>query len=137
MTKKGGIGRIMNDIKNVAKQAKSRLKTNFWQKCKDDIDKGTLQAKTLGLNENKVKDSLKMKVKSVISGEKQDEFYLKVKKILDEEGEVYDIIGRLTDKQYYATLNYEEKQRYTLELSGKYLRALEKYKKESLLSVKI
>ena len=127
----------MNDIKNVAKQAKSRLKTNFWQKCKDDIDKGTLQAKTLGLNENKVKDSLKMKVKSVISGEKQDEFYLKVKKILDEEGEVYDIIGRLTDKQYYATLNYEEKQRYTLELSGKYLRALEKYKKESLLSVKI
>lgn len=127
----------MNDIKNVAKQAKSRLKTNFWQKCKDDIDKGTLQAKTLGLNENKVKDSLKMKVKSVISGEKQDEFYLKVKKILDEEGEVYDIIGRLTDKQYFATLNYEEKQRYTLELSGKYLRALEKYKKESLLSVKI
>ena len=127
----------MNDIKNVAKQAKSRLKTNFWQKCKDDIDKETLQAKTLGLNENKVKDSLKMKVKSVISGEKQDEFYLKVKKILDEEGEVYDIIGRLTDKQYFATLNYEEKQRYTLELSGKYLRALEKYKKESLLSVKI
>jgi len=127
----------MNDIKNVAKQAKSRLKTNFWQKCKDDIDKGTLQAKTLGLNENKVKDSLKMKVKSAISGEKQDEFYLKVKKILDEEGEVYDIIGRLTDKQYFATLNYEEKQRYTLELSGKYLRALEKYKKESLLSVKI
>lgn len=127
----------MNDIKSVAKQAKSRLKTNFWEKCKQDALRTAETARTLGINENKAKDNFKMQVKNKLSGEKQDEFYLRVKKILDEEGEVSDIIGRLTDKEHFARLSYEEKQRYTLELSGKYLRALEKYKKERVLSVKI
>jgi hypothetical protein len=36
----------------------------------------------------------------------------------------------LTDKEYYATLSYEEKQRYTLNLSEKYLRALERFREE-------
>lgn len=127
----------MNDIKNIARQAKSRLKNNFWDKCKDDIKTGTAKARDLGINENKVKDSIKSKVKSALAGEKQDEFYLKVKKILDEEGEVSDIIGRLTDREYFNTLDYSERQRYTLQLSAKYLAALEKYKKESVLSAKI
>ena len=46
------------------------------------------------------------------------------------DGEVSDAIGRLTDKAYYATLSYDEKQRYTLSLSEKYLRALERFRKE-------
>ena len=46
------------------------------------------------------------------------------------EGEVSDAIGRLTDKRYYETLSYSEKQRYTLDLSEKYLRALERFKRE-------
>ena len=46
------------------------------------------------------------------------------------EGEVSDAIGRLTDKEYFNTLSYEEKQRYTLSLSEKYLRALERFRKE-------
>jgi hypothetical protein len=46
------------------------------------------------------------------------------------EGEVSDAIGRLTDKEYYATLSYEEQQRYTLSLSQRYLRALERFRAE-------
>ncbi len=49
---------------------------------------------------------------------------------MDEHGEVSDAIGRLTDKEYFQTLSYEERQRYTMELSSKYLAALEKYRKE-------
>jgi hypothetical protein len=45
-------------------------------------------------------------------------------------GEVSDAIGRLTDKPYFETLSYEEKQRYTLALSEKYLRALERFRRE-------
>ena len=80
--------------------------------------------------QGKVKSDLYAKVKSSIKGEVYDDFYLKVKALLDEYGEVSDAIGRLTDKQYFATLNYEERQRYTMELSAKYLAALEKYRKE-------
>ena len=42
-----------------------------------------------------------------------------------------DAIGRLTDREYYETLSYEEKQRYNLSLSERYLRALERFRRES------
>ena len=40
------------------------------------------------------------------------------------------LIGRLTDKEYYESLNYEEKQRYSLSLSERYLKAVERYNAE-------
>ena len=125
----------MEDIKNLAHAAKQRLKNNFWEDCKRNFDAGAVQAKALWLNEVKVKSTLKTRVKSEIKGEKQDAFYLRVKALLDAEGEVSDAIGRLTDREYYETLSYEEKQRYTLALSTKYLRALEKYRKEKELGI--
>ena len=120
----------MEDLKNLAHAAKQRLKNNFWEERKKDIAEGTSQARAMGLNEGKVKSTLHTRVQSEIKGEKQDEFYLKVKALLDKEGEVSDAIGRLTDKAYFDTLSYEEKQRYTLTLSSKYLAALEKYRRE-------
>ena len=68
--------------------------------------------------------------------EEKEEFYLKVKGILETEGEVSNAIGRLTDKEYFETLSYEEKQRYTLSLSEKYLQAVERYRKEMALEIK-
>lgn len=114
----------------MAKEAKNRLKSNYWADCKENIAKNTSAAKSLGLSEVKVKSSIKNRVKNEIKGEKYDGFYLRVKELLDTEGEVSDAIGRLTDKEYYSTLSYEEKQRYNLELSSKYLEALQRYRKE-------
>ncbi len=108
---------------------------NFWEECKRNIDEGTFQAREKGLNEVRVKSSLRGKVESEIKGEKQDEFYLKVKSLLEREGEVSDALGRLTDRAYYDTLSYEERQRYTLKLSEKYLQALEKYRREKSLGL--
>ena len=88
------------------------------------------RAKEQGLNENEAGRYLKSRVSSSIAGEKEDDFYLKVKKMLLQEGEVSDAIGRLTDKEYYDSLSYEEKQRYTLSLSERYLRALERFRRE-------
>lgn len=125
----------MEDIKNLAQAAKQRLKNNFWEDRRKNLDEGAMQAKALGLNETKVKSTLQTRVKSEIKGEKQDGFYLKVKNLLDAEGEVSDAIGRLTDKEYYDTLSYEEKQRYTLSLSANYIKALEKYRREKELGI--
>ncbi len=125
----------MDDIKNMARAAKQRLKNNFWEDCKRNLDAGAYQAREQGLNEVKVKSTLHGRVKSEIKGEKQDEFYLKVKRLLEEEGEVSDALGRLTDRVYYDTLSYEEKQRYTMQLSNKYLKALEKYRKEKEIGI--
>lgn len=125
----------MSDIKAMAKAAKQRLKNNFWDECKKNIDEGELYAREKGLNEIKYKSGVKGKVQKEIKGEKQDEFYIKVKKLLDEEGEVSDAIGRLTDREYFETLSYEDKQRYIFRLSAKYRQALERYKKEKELGL--
>ena len=42
-------------------------------------------------------------------GGKGRRVYLKVKTLLTTEGEVSDAIGRLTDREYYNSLSYEEK----------------------------
>ena len=125
----------MDDIIDMARAAKKRLKNNYWADCKKNIDENTTEARMRGISEMKVKSTLSQRVKNEIKGEKQDEFYLKVKKLLDEEGEVSDAIGRLTDKEYYATLSYEEKQRYSFELSAKYLAALNRYRKEKEIGI--
>ena len=124
----------MEDFKCAAKRAKRRLKSGYWEKCKREAESAGARARRLGLNENKVKAGLYDKVRSDIRGEKPDDFYLRVKKLLDEYGEVSDAIGRLTDHDYYATLSYAEKQRYNLQLSEKYLKALEKYRREKQMT---
>lgn len=125
----------MENLKDMARAAKLRLKTNYWADCKRNIDENTTEAKLKGMNEMKVKSSLYDKVKSEIKGEKTDEFYLRVKLLLDTEGEVSDAIGRLTDREIYDKLTYEEKQRYSLDLSNRYLAALSRYRREKELGL--
>ena len=117
-------------LREEARRAKNRIKSGFWAERKENIDEQMEKARQQGLNESKVGRYFHNLVSKQIEGREEDEFYLKVKKMLLSDGEVSDAIGRLTDKEYYETLSYEEKQRYNLSLSEKYLRALERFRKE-------
>ena len=117
-------------LKSLAKEAKMRMKKGFWQQCEKELEDGRTLAKEQGINESKLESYYREKVTTQIKGEQVDEFYLKVRDLLLSEGEVSDAIGRLTDREYYNTLTYSEKQRYTLDLSERYLRALERFKRE-------
>ena len=117
-------------LREEARLAKRRIKSGFWKDCEADFSEKKEKAREQGLNESKAGRFFKTQVEAKIEGKKEDEFYLRVKEMLLTHGEVSDAIGRLTDKEYYATLSYEEKQRYTLTLSEKYLRALEKFRAE-------
>ena len=107
-----------------------RMKRGFWEKCERDLEECRRDARAQGISESKMERYFVGKVSDAIRGETPDDFYLKVKKLLLEEGEVSDAIGRLTDRAYYDSLSYEEKQRYTLELSEKYLEALKRFRRE-------
>ena len=124
----------MKTFKHLAKEAKKRLKSNFWQDYKQNLNQ------KLSLNEN-ISESEKSRVynyfqsKVVLSVKGASDtasefFYQRVKELLDTFGDVSDAIGRLTDKEYFSGLSYEQKQRYTLELSQKYIKAKERYYKE-------
>lgn len=119
-----------SSLREEARRAKLRMKNGFWKECQNDLNEQLKKAREQGVNESKAGRYFAEKVSMQIAGKKEDEFYLKVKEILLAEGEVSDAIGRLTDKPYYNSLSYEEKQRYTLALSEKYLRALERFRKE-------
>ncbi len=124
-------------IKQYCKEAKKRLKQGFWQRYHTELSEELDRAEKAGVSVSKVKEYYTQKVSGDIrKGKDESEtFYQKVKLILDEEGEVSNVISRLTDKSLYNTLSYEEQQRYNLELSEKYLKAVERYKKEKEVSV--
>ena len=123
-------------LKMLAKEAKLRMKKGFWKECEEELACERTRAKERGINESKMERYFAEKVTTKIRGESPDEFYLQVRDLLLTEGEVSDAIGRLTDKEYYMSLSYAEKQRYTLELSEKYLRALERFKREYEFEIK-
>ena len=124
-------------FKQYCREAKKRLKQGFWQKYHSELDKELLKAEQAGVSTSKVKEYYTKQVSGNIRYGNNDfeEFYLKVKRLLDEEGEISNAIGRLTDKKLYETLSYDEQQRYNLDLSEKYLKAVERYRKEKSLSV--
>lgn len=123
-------------LKQYAKEAKLRLKNGFWQNYHRDLDEKIERASEAGVAPSKVKEYYTYVVSENIKSRKddEDEFYCKVKKILDEEGEISDAIGRLTDKKEFENLSYAEKQKYTLTLSERYLKAVERYNREKSLS---
>ena len=118
-------------LKELAREAKGRLKSGFWSACREDLDRNLSSAREQGISETRVERFFADKLAAALGGEKEDEFYLRVKELLTTEGEVSDAIGRLTDREYYETLSYEEKQRYNLSLSERYLRALERFRRAS------
>ena len=127
----------LKSLKQYCREAKKRLKSGFWQNYRKNLSEELARAEQRGIASSKVKEYYAYKVSGDIKNTKDEfnEFYVKVKKLLDEEGEVSNAIGRLTDKEYFETLSYEEKQRYTLSLSEQYLKAVERYKKEKLLEI--
>lgn len=127
----------VKSLKQYCKEAKKRLKQGFWQNYHKNLTNEIARAEQNGISSSKIKEYYAIKVSGDIKNTKDefDAFYVKVKKMLDEEGEVSNAIGRLTDKEYFETLSYEEKQRYSLSLSEKYLKAVERYKKEKEIGV--
>lgn len=125
-------------LKQYCKEAKKRLKGGFWQSYQKDLSENIERAEKAGISTSKVKQYYAERVIENIKNrdEEKEEFYQKVKKLLLEEGETPNAIGRLTDVEHFNSLSYEEKQRYTLSLSEKYLEAIERFRKEQALEIK-
>jgi hypothetical protein len=114
------------------KLAKQRLRTGFWEECKESVNESVNKAKADGENSSNVIRYYKTRVTRVISGynEQKESFYLKVKSILDAYGEVSYIIGRLCDLEYMKTLNFQQREKYLSEIAAQYRECRERYDQE-------
>ena len=119
-------------IKQYAKEALKRMKSGFWQDYRKNLGLKVEQAQSNGVLASKVKEYYAERITENIKNDNEENelFYQKVKDILDTEGEISNAIGRLTDLEVYNRLDYDAKQRYSLELSSKYIKAVERYNKE-------
>ncbi len=124
-------------LKQYCKEAMQRMKKGFWEDYYKNLANDIEKASQTGLSADKVKQAYTTRFNEnvKVNDAEREEFYQKVKSLLDEHGAVSNAIGRLTDKEYYSKLSYEEQQRYTLELSEKYLKAVERYNREKLLNL--
>lgn len=127
----------MDNIKLLAKDAKKRLKSGFWEEHKDKIVQIKDKARSEGVETSNIIKYYQTRVIHNVKAKEDDSelFYTKVKAILDSVGEVSDIIGRLIDQEIYISLPYESKQKYVMELSDRYRVALNRYKKDKHLDV--
>ena len=108
------------------------MKSGYWDDFDRRLQNKIDDAKTEGNNPSKVKEFYVNRQLKEVNGKRSadEDFYNKVKLLLLEYGEVSDAIGRLIDKDIYENMTYEQRQRYTLEISNKYVEALERFKKE-------
>ena len=119
-------------IKSLAKMAKNRLRTGFWENYREDMHKKVKMAEEEGIGTSNIINYYKIKAEQSVNpvNESDEAFYNKVKHILDVYGDVGDMIGRLCDEELMNKMNFQQMQRYIFELGDKYLKARERYEKE-------
>jgi len=123
----------MSSFKQYAKEAKQRLKNNFWsevmlerQEFKQMEEEGT-NTQSLRIRQ---RQELKDKIYNA-NFESDEEFYCRVKEILTKETIVTNPIAMLTDKQALQSMTEQQKQAYLLKLSNRYQQAVERFNKEN------
>ncbi len=119
-------------FKSLAKEAKKRMKSGYWDNFDKELQSKKNLAEDVGVNPSHVAEYYMATTFNEVNGKRSsdEEFYNKVKKLLIEHGEVSNAIGRLVDHDVYDKMNYDQKQRYMLDLSNRYLEALERFRKE-------
>ena len=121
-------------IKKIANEAKSRLKSGYWEELYKNRDEDLLRAKELGASQELVRDVYKSRntraKREVIWGS----LYPVVRTIVEREarGEtVLNPIGLLINKAVFDALDGINKERYVLDLSEIYLEIRKEIELES------
>lgn len=123
----------MSSFKTYARQAKQRLRNNFWGEIIlernefKQMEQGG--ANTQGLLV-KQKQELRDRIYNT-NFESDEQFYLRVKQMLSTNEVITNPIAMLTDKKALQQMSEHQKQAYLLKLSNRYQQAVERFNRES------
>lgn len=123
-------------IKSLAKRAKGRLSNGFWSEYRENLEESPDDDRRQS-NKSEILNYYRIKAARELKDDEDEKFYEKVKSILDNYGDVSDIIGRLCDKEKIDQLGFEAMERYVFEICNKYLECRERYEKEKQYEVMI
>ncbi len=128
-----------SELKKRAMLAKQRLKMGYWQnllKERDDLitlNGNTAHAKAVAEEVRRKRFTRDNLISMDSEQAKEDEaFFLKVCKLLDEDDDPANPIGRLIDHDEYDNMDAMGKQKYVLYLSKKYREMKERYRLEKI-----
>ena len=133
----GNVKRSKGELRKLAQGAMKRMKSGYWQEAKEVKEAAKAQAAAEGRDtagvdnfyRSKFETDLKVTVMPV-----DDSMYLKVCKMLDNDSDITNPIAELVDKEKYAALDSNGKQRYIMMLSAKYQELSERYRLERKLN---
>ncbi|MFI3128937.1 MAG: hypothetical protein R3Y18_02620 [Bacillota bacterium] len=120
-------------FKQVAKDAVARMKHGFWEDMLRKKESGELENQT---KEMSSQDKLEIQKTVISKTQKSDdtEFEKRVYSLLDDDE--LSPIGKLIDKDKYQEMTMEERGRYVLNISNRFLKVKEKYEAEKILKSK-
>lgn len=124
-------------FKEVAKQAKKRLMTGYWESVRKDRDRFMETHFHKGDNISQLKTMFNRKIQRDLFGKSSqndadEKLYRKVVKMLSENDYVLNPIRQLIDHDVYDKLDEHAKQNYIFELSDKYNQLKERYEHEKM-----
>lgn len=109
-------------IRTLAKKAKNRMKEGYWTEVKSV--RGNTEQETVKRKNQEI-------LISIISMEKEEEYYAKVCEILDNECNLFDPLAKLIDNEYLIGLNDAgDRQRYIFGLAELYIFLKRRYMRE-------
>ena len=121
----------MSSFKVYAKQAKQRLKNNFWSDVIDERNQAKQTREVVEAQSFLVIQKQELKERIYNSDfESDEEFYRRVKQILSGEEIVTNPLSVLIDHDAVATMSESQKQAYLLKLSNRFQQAVERYAQE-------
>lgn len=127
------------ELKKRAMLAKQRLRMGYWQQLQEERERVLSKMGDSDANKRMVSEAQRARLKrdtiSVINRaetREDEKLYERVCRILDEDEDVMNPIGRLIEHEEYDALDDGGRQRYILELSKKYRELKERYYAERL-----
>lgn len=121
-------------IKKIANEAKSRLKSGYWEDFYKSRNEDMMRAKELGVNKELVRDVYKSRNSRAKRELVWGSLYPKVREIVEREerGEtVVNPIGLLINRTVFDSLDSTSRERYVLDLSEIYLEIRKEIEMES------
>ena len=120
----------LSEMKKRVLLAKQRLKMGYWNKIEQNRNRLNDENHSFEVVRKIVVEQTKRDERLILERDRaveEENLYLKVCKILDENPDEIAPIGRLIDRAVYEKLDEQGKQRYVLSLAEKFRKLSERY----------